>query len=208
MTRTRVWAVLAGLIASLVMTAGLSTMTAQSASAAPHGPYPPQPSTMTVNRGTVQVGGSVRVSGRGFGNRETVRVSVFYKPLFWDHYTSVLQDYRTRTDRRGGFSVSVRMVLPGRAVVIADGLRSGKGGSAPVRVLLFNQGHGNCNCNGGGWRITRAGYTYSGTAPVAMPVAVKPAPAEPDRTPALAAAALGVVGLTGGVLIKRRRRRA
>src|SRR4051794_6760684 len=120
MSRIRAWgAALAGLAASMVMTAGLSAATTQAASAAPRAPYPPAASALTVNRGTVQIGGVVRATGHGFGKRETVRVTVLYKPLFWDHYTTVLQNYRTRTNRKGAFAVNVRMYLPGTAVVVA-----------------------------------------------------------------------------------------
>ena len=65
---------------------------------------------------------------------------MLYRPTHWDHYTSLFQRYSVRADRKGKFSVSVRLHLPGTAIVRAYGTRSGKSGSAPVRVLLFSHG--------------------------------------------------------------------
>jgi hypothetical protein len=59
MSRFRASVALASLVTSLVMTAGVTTLSAEAASAAPNDPYPPTAPALTVNRGTVRVGGSV-----------------------------------------------------------------------------------------------------------------------------------------------------
>jgi hypothetical protein len=202
MSRFRASIALASLVASLVMTAGVTTLSTEAASAAPHDPYPPTASALTVNRGTVRVGSSVRATGNGFRSHERIRVTVLYRPLYWDHYTTVLQNYGIHAGRQGNFSVKVQMYLPGTAIIKAYGVRSGRSASAPVRVLLF--GHGL-----GGWLISRAGYTYSGRPEAASPVitstVASPAPAEtPADPPAVALAGLGVFALVGSALITRR----
>lgn len=202
MSRIRASVALASLVASLVMTAGVTTLSAEAASAAPHDPYPPAASALTVNRGTVRVGGSVRATGNGFRGHERVWVTVLYRPLYWDHYTTVLQNYGVHAGRNGKFSVSVRMYLPGTAIIKAHGVRSGRSASAPVRVLLF--GHGM-----GGWLISRAGYTYSGkpeaVSPVITSMVASPPPTQtPTDTPAVAMAGLGVFALAGSALITRK----
>jgi len=208
MSRFRASVALASLVASLVMTAGVTTLSAEAASAAPNDPYPPTVPALTVNRGTVRVGSSVRATGKGFRSHERVWIAVLYHPLYWDHYTTVLQDYGVHANRNGRFSIKVRMYLPGTAVIKAYGVRSGRLASAPVRVLLF--GHGL-----GGWMITRAGYTYSGRPMAVSPVTsstVSSAPRNesPTGMPAVTLAGLGVLALAGSALITRntiRRRR-
>ena len=218
MSRSRAWAVLASLVAWLVIAAGVTTLTTSAASAAPSPQYPPTASALTVNRGTVRVGEAVRATGRGFGKYERVYVTVLYRPTNWDHYTTLLQNYSARASRKGKFSISVRMHLPGTAIVQARGARSGKSASAPVRVLLFGPGglfgHGGLFGNGNsGWSMTPAGYTStSGTATTTSTVAAQPREEQPSSTPALAAAGLGVLGLAGSVVFThrqmRRRRKA
>ena len=173
---------LASLVAALVMTAGVTAVTGTPAQAAPDDPYPPTASALTVNRGAVKVGASVRATGRQFSRNERIHLTVLYKPLNWDHYTTVLQNHRVRANGKGKFSVNVRMYLPGTAMIKARGLRSGKSAAAPVRVLLFGKGRD-------GWQITRAAHTP---------------PAEPTTTPALALAGVTILALTGGTLITRR----
>jgi hypothetical protein len=207
MSRFRASVALASLVTSLVMTAGVTTLSAEAASAAPNDPYPPTAPALTVNRGTVRVGGSVRATGNGFRSHERVWITVLYHPLHWDHYTTV-QDYGIHANRNGRFSINVRMYLPGTAIIRAYGVRSGRSASAPVRVLRF--GHGL-----GGWLITRAGYTYSGKPMAVSPVttstvASPPRKETPTDTPAVAVAGLGVLALAGSALITRktmRRRR-
>jgi hypothetical protein len=185
------------------MTAGVTTLTASAASAAPP-QYPPTASALTVNRGTVRVGEAVRATGRGFGRNERVHVTVLYRSQHWDHYTTLFQSYSTRTNNKGKFSVNVRMHLPGTAIVRASGSRSGKSASAPVRVLLFSYGnvfgHGH-----GGWSFTRAGYTSpAGTTTATTAVASPPRDKRPSPAAALAVAGLGAMALAGSVLITRR----
>ena len=208
MSRFRASVALASLVASLVMTAGVTSLSAEAASAAPNDPYPPTASALTVNRGTVRVGHSVRATGNGFNGDERVWITVLYHPLHGDHYTTVLQDYQIHANRRGRFSVRVRMYRPGTAIIEAYGVGSGRSASAPVRVI--HTGHGP-----GGWVITRAGYTYSGE-PTALSPATTSTLASPARNagptdpPAVTMAGLGMLALAGSALITRktmRRRR-
>jgi hypothetical protein len=204
MSRSRAWGVLASLVASLVMTAGVTTLTTSAASAAPQ-QYPPAASALTVNRGTVRVGEAVRATGRGFGRNEPVHVTVLYRPQHWNHDTTLFQSYSARTSSKGKFSVSVRMHLPGTAIVRAHGARSGKSASASVRVLLFGYGSVLGHGKGGGWPFTRAGYVSSANATTA--VAAPSQTQKPSNAPALAAAGLGATALAGSVLITRRQLR-
>jgi hypothetical protein len=196
MSRLRASVAVASLVASLVMTAGVTIATTQSAVAAPTEPYPPTAPALTVNRGSVQVGNAVRASGNGFRPSERVLITILYRPPRWDHFETV-QSYDTHADRQGEFSVRAEMHLPGTAIILAQGIGSGRTASATVRVT--RRGHGD-----GNWVITNAGYTVdTGSAA---------APSKPGSTsPGIALAGLGVLALAGSAALTRRtmrRRRA
>lgn len=143
MTRFRASVALASLVASLVMTVGGTLLPAEAASAvtAPHGPYPPTAPALTVNRGTVRAGSSVRASGNGFRSREWISIKVLYQTQHSSRQRAVLQS-RIYTNRRGGFSLNVRLSYAGTAIIQAYAGRTGRTASAAVRVLDVVHGHG------------------------------------------------------------------
>jgi hypothetical protein len=188
MGRFRASVSFACLVASVVVTAGVTTATAQAASAAPAAPYPPAAPALTVNRGSVRAGDSVRATGNGFRPSERIYITILYRPPLWGPATSV-QSYDTYATRKGTFSVWAEMHLPGTAVILAEGFRSGRSASATVRVTA--RGHGD-----GGWTIKKAAYT----AP----------PKQSDTPSGVLLAGLGALALAGSALITRgtmRRRR-
>lgn len=188
MGRFRASLAFACLAASVVLTAGVTAATEQAAAAAPTAPYPPAAPALTVNRGSVRAGDSVRASGNGFRPSERIYITILYRPPLWGPSTSV-QSYDTYATKKGTFSVWAEMHLPGTAVILAEGFRSGRSASATVRVTA--RGHGD-----GGWTIKKAAYT----AP----------PKQHGTPPGALLAGLGALALAGSALITRgtmRRRR-
>jgi hypothetical protein len=189
MGRFRASVAFASLVASVVMTAGVTAATSQAATAAPNVPYPPAAPALTVNRGSVRAGASVKATGNGFRPSERIYVTILYRPPLWGPATSV-QSYDAHADKKGSFAIRVEMRLPGTAIILAQGVRSGKTASATVRVT--SNGHGD------GWTISPAGYTTpTGTNTT-------------HTAPTVMLAGLGLLALAGSALITRgtiRRRR-
>ena len=158
--------------------------------------YPAPPASVGVSSGTVRAGQSVRVTGNGFGRHEPVVIQVRYRPAtrFWFPWQGFVMGQQTvRTNNDGRFSTHVQTWLPGKVTITARGLRSGKTGSATVRVLP--RGH-NFGWGGGLWGAGESG-TPSG------PVAVSHNTPAPDSTPLYLLAAV-VLALTAGTLLTQR----
>jgi hypothetical protein len=196
MSRIRGSALVATIVTMLVMAVGAITLSPTAASASPKKHYPPPPPSLTVDRGVVKSGTTVRATGRKYGNRERVYVTVSYKPNNSRHRRTVKTDV-VRTDRNGKFSIRIKLYSAGLVVIKARGTSSHKSASAVVYVINKRGGHG------GSWPIRPASYS--------APLASKPAPPQ-SNVPGLAAAGLGMLALTGCALVTRRtirrRRRA
>jgi hypothetical protein len=187
MSRIRGSTRLATIVAMLVMALGAVTLAPSVASASPKEHYPPPPPSLTVDRGVVKYGTTVHATGRKFGSRERVYVIVSYKPKN-SRYWRTVKTAVVRADRHGKFTISIRLYSAGLVVITARGTSSHKSASAFVYVIDKRGGHGS-------WSIRPAANT--------TPLGGKPAPSE-SSTPGLAAAALGVLALTGSVLLTRR----
>jgi hypothetical protein len=100
--------------------------------------YPPPAPSLTTNHGTIRAGGSVRLTGRHFGFRDRVRLTIRYPtgPIHGRTRSLVV-----RTDRQGNFRVTVRLTRPGRASITARGLRWHKHAAVTVRVLRRHRPH-------------------------------------------------------------------
>src|ERR1041384_8227191 len=136
MSRNRAFAFLLSVFAAMAMTLGL---TAGSAAAAPvakprpsepsaytnHNHYPPLPPLLVVNKGAVKYGSSVKASGRMYGSREKVIVTVVFRPK-GSHRYRVLKTTVVRTDRKGKFSVNLKMKAEGLVIITATGKSSRK----------------------------------------------------------------------------------
>jgi hypothetical protein len=196
MSRIRGSTLVATIVTMLVMAVGAITLSPTAASASPKKHYPPPPPSLTVDRGVVKSGTTVRATGRKYGNRERVYVTVSFKPDHSRHWRTV-KTAVVRADRNGKFTLKIKLYSAGLVVITARGTSSHKSASAFVYVLNRRSGHG------GSWSIRPASY--------AAPLAGKPAP-QPSHVPALAVAGLGVLALTGCALVTRttirRRRRA
>ena len=203
MSRNRAFAFLLTVFATVAMTLGLSAGAATAAPAKPkppkpsafnnHNYYPPLPPMLVVNKGVVSYGASVKASGRMYGNREKVIVTVVFRPKGSSRYR-VLKTTRVRTSRTGEFSVKLKLKAEGMVVITATGKGSRK--SASAAVFVFGK-HG-----GGWWDFRRASYTTDATT--AVPAKVSDVPSQPRNVAGLAAAGLGVLALAGSTLITRR----
>jgi hypothetical protein len=154
--------------------------------------YPAPPASVSVSSGTVAAGKAVRVSGNGFGRNEPVVVQVRYRPptRFWFPRQGIVLGQQTvRTNNNGQFKTYAQTWLPGTVIITARGLRSGKTGSATVKVLPRGWGGG----FGGWWGAGES--TPAGTVTVSSN---SPAPGHSGGTPlyVLAATALALVGST------------
>lgn len=203
MSRNRAFAFLLTVFAAVAMTLGLSAGAATAAPAKPkppkpsaynhHNYYPPLPPLLVVNKGAVKYGASVKASGRMYGKREKVIVTVTFRPKGSSRYR-VLKTTRVYTDRKGNFSVSLKMKAEGMVVISATGKGSRK--SASAAVYVFDKKRGN-------WvQWHRASYTTDVTT--AAPAKVSDVPSRPGNVAGLAAAGLGVLALAGSTLITRR----
>ena len=190
MSRIRGSTLVAKIVTMLVMAVGAITLSPTAASASPKKHYPPPPPSLTVDRGVVKYGTTVRATGRKYGSRERVFVTVSYKPKYSRHWRTV-KTAVVRADRNGKFSIRIKLYSAGLVVITARGTSSHKSASAFVYVIDKRGGHG------GSWSIRPAANS--------TPLSGKPAPG-------LAVAGLGVLALTGSALVTRatirRRRRA
>jgi hypothetical protein len=163
------------------------------------GHYPAPPASVAVSAGTVHAGKAVRVTGNGFGRHELVVVQTRYRPAtqFWFPRQGIVIGQQTvHTDNHGRFSAYTQTWLPGKIRITARGLRSGKTGSATVKVLP--RGH-HPIWGGGLWGAGESG-TPSGTVAVSH---ATPAPGQGDNAP-LYLLTITVVALTGSTLMTRR----
>jgi hypothetical protein len=201
MSRFRPLATLATMVAMLAAPVGVVAFTPGSASATPSinsQNYPPTPPSMVVNKGTVKKGVTVRATGRKYQSRERVYVTVTFTPK-GSHMTRVVKRVLVRADRKGKFSVNVKMFAAGTVVIKGKGLSSGKSASATVWVIDKKKGHG------GGWVIHPAAFT-GGPASTSV-LTPASAPSGPDG---IALAGLGAMALIGSAAVTRqtmRRRR-
>jgi hypothetical protein len=146
------------------------------------------------------------VTGNGFAPHELVVVQTRYRPAtrFWFPRQGIVTGQQTvRTNKDGRFSTYAQTWLPGKVTIHARGLKSGKTGSATVRVLP--RGH-NLGWGGGWWGAGESG-TPSGTVAVAN---TTPAPGRGDGTP-LYVLTVTVLALVASTLLTQRftrRRRA
>jgi len=170
------------------------------------GNYPAPPASVGVSSGTVGAGKAVRVTGNGFGRNEPVVIQVRYRPptRFWfPKQGFVIGQQTVWTNKDGKFSTYAQTWLPGKVIITARGLRSGKTGSATVNVVPRGFGNG----WGHGWWGAGESGTPAGTVAVAN---TTPAPGRGDSMP-LYILAVTVLALTGSTLVTQRltrRRRA
>jgi hypothetical protein len=168
--------------------------------------YPAPPASVGVSSGTVRAGKAVRVTGNGFGRHEPVVVQVRYRPptRFWFPQRGfVIGQETVWTNKDGKFSTYAQTWLPGKVIVSARGLRSGKTGSATVRVLLRG---GNPFWGRAWWGAGESGAP-SGTVAVSHNT---PASGRSDGTP-LYVLTVAVLALSASALLTQRfnrRRRA
>lgn len=203
MSRNRAFAFLLTVFAAVAMTLGLSAGAATAAPAKPkppkpsaynhHNHYPPLPPLLVVNKGAVKFGATVKASGRMYGKKEKVIVTVVFRPK-GSHRYRVLKTTAVRTDRNGKFKVSLKLKASGMVIISATGKKSRTGAS--VAVYVFDKKPG------GWWEVRRASHTTGVAA--AVPARVGDAPSEPSGNAGLAAAGLGVLALAGSTLVTRR----
>ena len=137
------------------------------------------------------------MTGNGFAPNELVVVQTRYRPAtrFWFPGQGIVIGQQTvRTNKDGRFSTYAQTWLPGKITIHARGLKSGKSGSATVKVLP--RGH-SLNWGAGWWGAGEAG-TPSGTVAVSHNT---PAPA--DSVPLYVLAAT-VLALAGSALLTQR----
>jgi hypothetical protein len=169
--------------------------------------YPAPPASVGVSSGTVAAGKAVKVTGNGFAPNELVVIQVRYRPgtMFWfPKQGFVIGQQTVRANKDGKFKTYAQTWLPGKVTIHARGTKSGKTGSATVKVLPRGWGGGGW---GGGWWGAGESGTPAGTVAVSNNT---PAPGRGDSTPmyVLAATVLALVGST--LLTQRisRRRRS
>lgn len=153
-----------------IATAAVATLCgllmATPASAQPH--YPPGPPRLTVRPAVVEVGGEVTVSGRNFGPRDRVTITVRYTggrgesqdpaaavPDVSAEGTAELGpagkgfSKTVTADGQGRFTTRLTLRKVGVAVIKAVGRPSGIHATARVRVLCEDDGYG--RPRGGGY---------------------------------------------------------
>lgn len=195
MTRSRVSAVLSAVVASLAMTLGLLAFTSGAASATPQGPYPPPPPSLVVNKGVVKYGVTVRATGRQFGAKEKVFVTVYFKAK-GSNKVKVVRTATVFTNSKGKFGVNVKMSRPGVATIAVKGKTSRKTAQVSVQVIDKKKG---------GWTVKPVAHTTGLTGPGAGATTLTSTPqSAPADTAGLGLAALGVVALAGSAVVARR----
>jgi hypothetical protein len=201
MSRNKASAFLLTVFAAVAMTLGL---TAGAASAAPatkptppkptvftnHTKYPPLPPSYVVNKGVVKRGVTVKTTGRMYGKKEKVVITVNFKPKGSNRFRTV-KTTAVKTDKNGKFIYSLKLPSAGIVIITAAGKTSRKAASVSVYVIDKKKG--------GGWDFRRASFT------TAVPARVSDAPAQPvNNNAGLALAGLGVLALAGSTLVTRR----
>jgi hypothetical protein len=135
-------------VAAATAPAATSPAPSTAASADPSG-YPAQSPLLTVTSGSVRVGGSITVSGRGFQGGEDVDISVTYgsanhalgsagpvaQPAAFTLRHSVDRAARAIATPDGFFSAQVSLTQAGNATITAVGERSHVSVVATVSVL-------------------------------------------------------------------------
>lgn len=130
-------------------TTSAATSPASSSPASPNpSDYPAQSPLLTVTSGTVKVGGSVTVTGRGFTSGEVIDIFVTYGPA--NHalgsggpvaqpaafkLPGVAQPAAHAVAASDGEFAQVPLTQPGNATITATGERSHMSGAATVSVL-------------------------------------------------------------------------
>ncbi|HET9518014.1 MAG TPA: hypothetical protein VFO77_09840, partial [Actinoplanes sp.] len=189
------------MVAMLAAPVGVVALTPGSASATPAvvaGHYPPVKPAMVVNKGTVKKGQTVKATGRQYKPKEKVLVTVYFTPKN-SHKTKIVKKIWVRANKKGKFSVHVRMLAAGRVVIKGKGLSSGKSAAATVWVVHKKKGHN------GGWVIKPASFGTPGGTSVVTPVS---APADDMGYVLAGFGALALIGSAAvtGQTIRRRRR--
>lgn len=197
MSRSRASAVLSAIVATVAMTMGLLAFTSGAASATPRGPYPPPPPSLVVNKGVVKFGVTVKATGRQFAAKEKVYVTVYFKAKN-SNKVKVVKTATVYADKKGKFSVNVKMSRAGIVVIAVKGKTSRKSAQAAVSVIDKKKG-------GGGWSVKPVSHItgLTGADAGATTVTAAPQPA-PANTAGLSLAGLGVVALAGSVFVTRR----
>jgi hypothetical protein len=122
------------------------------ATAAVAHPYPPPPVSLTANVGTIVVGGTVTITGNGFGGCDLVKIYVTYGPAAAAVLTPakcgatvaaplVLPgfDHSVTADSNGHFVTTVKLTTVGTATITAIGFPSGFFASTTVQVTASLQ---------------------------------------------------------------------
>jgi hypothetical protein len=193
MSRNRASAVLSALVATLAMTVGMLAFTTGAASATPRGPYPPPPPALVVNKGVVKYGVTVKATGRSYAKKEKVYITVYFKAK-GSKKTKVVKSATVYTDKKGKFSVNIKMSKPGTVQIKATGKTSKKTAYAAVYVIDKKKGSG-------AWVIKPASFTTdltgSGTTSLTSTSST-------TGGAELTLVALSVVALAGGAVATRR----
>jgi len=203
MRRIRVSALLATLVATVALTVG-TALAGSPAVAAPQPFYPPPPPVLTVNKGVVKYGVTIKLRGYRYAQFDRVRIVVRFKPKRSNRWTTV-RTGTVRANSIGWFSAYLRMARAGTVYIQAYSNTNRTRAAVTVFVIDKRNGHG-------GWTWRTVAYTgdTASTATSTQPVQTTAAPAHKpaDQTTAgMAAAGLAVIGLAGSVLVTRRVRR-
>ncbi|MFG1608595.1 hypothetical protein [Actinoplanes sp. NPDC049265] len=205
MSRNKASAFLLTVLAAVAMTLGLTAGTANAAPATKptppkptvfknHTQYPPLPPVYVVNKGVVKRGVSVKTTGRMYGKKEKVVITVTFKPKGSNRFRTV-KTAAVKTDKNGKFTYSLKLPSAGIVIITAVGKSSRKAASVSVYVIDKKKG--------GWWDFRRAAFTTGATT--AVPAKVGGVPSQPAQNNAgLAVAGLGVLALAGSTLITRR----
>jgi hypothetical protein len=113
-------------------------------------PYPAPPVSLTANVGTIVVGGTVTITGDGFGGCDRVQIYVTYGPADAVSLApascgaSAVQTHpgsghTVTVDANGHFVTTVRLTTVGTATIIAIGAPSGFYASTTVQVTAALQ---------------------------------------------------------------------
>ncbi|WP_328460719.1 hypothetical protein OHA21_30560 [Actinoplanes sp. NBC_00393] len=195
MSRIRGSGLLMAVAAALTTAVAALTIAPAAVSAAPRKLYPPAPPSLTVNRGVVKFGVTVRAKGNQWAPRERVYVLVTFKPKN-SQKRYVKRKGIVTADRRGRFAFNLKSSRPGRIIINARGTRSE--GSSSAYVFVIDK--------------RARGHSVKPFVPAASTTRLEAAP-EPRTDPMVGAAlgGLGLLALSGGAittatLVRRRRR--